>query len=219
MGMSGKPFLQLVSERRATPAFDGSPVPLADIEAILQAALQAPSSYNLQPWRFVVVRSIEGRKRLRLACYNQHKVQEASVVIVACGDADGWRNGDLDEMLRMGREGGMPESFLEQMRTNIPDYLSELPNLEAWLNRQVMMAFSTMMWAAESLGYDTAPMEGFDADKICTALKLPLSYRPVALLALGRAGGTGKYNGGRFSQTRTVFAEEYPRQLPEEQER
>jgi nitroreductase len=206
-----RPFLQIVAERRSTPAFDGTPVADGDLDAILAAGLQAPSSYNLQPWRFVVVRSAEGRRRLRMACFNQGKVEEAPVVIVGCGDADGWRNGDLDEMLRMGREGGMPESFLEQMRSSVPVYMREHPNMAAWLNRQVMLAFATMMWAAESLGYDTAPMEGFETEKVREALKLPLSYEPVALLAVGHAKGQGKYNGGRFNPARTVFDEEFPR--------
>ncbi len=212
MGSSAdRPFLQIVAERRATPSFDATSVPEEDLQAILSAGLKAPSSYNLQPWRFIVVRSAEGRKRLRVACFNQAKVEEAPVVVVACGDADGWRNGDLDEMLRIGREGGMPENFLEQMRGSIPAYLRELPNYSAWLNRQVMLAFTTMMWAAESLGYDTAPLEGFDAEKIRAALRLPLSYEPVALLALGHVKGRGKYNGGRFSPARTLFEEEFPR--------
>ena len=58
----------------------------------------------MQPWRFVVVQSPEQKKRLRAASYNQAKVEEASAVIVACGDADGWRK-DLDLMLELGREG------------------------------------------------------------------------------------------------------------------
>lgn len=210
-GEPNKPLLQIVSERRATAAFEPLPVPEDDLDAILSAGLQAPSSYNLQPWRFIVVRSEEGRRRLRSACFNQGKVEEAPVVIVACGDADGWRTGDLEETLRLGREGGMPESYLEQMRSHVPGYLREHPNLSAWLNRQVMLAFATMMWAAESLGYNTAPMEGFDPDKLRGALKLPLSYEPVALLAVGRSAGPEKYNGGRFSATRTVFEEQYPK--------
>ena len=210
---SERPFLQIVAERRSTSSFDSTPVSDEDLHAILAAGLQAPSSYNLQPWRFIVVRSPEGRKRLRVACFNQGKVEEAPLVIVACGDTDGWRNGDLEEMLRMGRAGGMPESFLEQMRSNVPEYLAEHPNFPAWLNRQVALAFTTMMWAAESLGYNTAPMEGFDALKVRAALKLPLSYQPVALLAVGRSQGERRYNGGRFSMTRTVFDEEYRKPL------
>ncbi len=212
-GHVDRPFLQIVAERRSTPAFDPEPVPEEDLQAILNAALHAPSSYNLQPWRFVVVRSPEGKRKLRAACFNQTKVEEAPVVVVACGDADGWRNGDLDEMLRLGREGGMPESFLEQIRGSVPAYLREHPNMAAWLNRQVTIAFVTMMWAAESLGYDTAPMEGFDTEKVRSILKLPLSYLPVTLLAIGRARGQAKYNGGRFSRARMIFEEEFPKSL------
>ena len=101
-----KPLSRAIAERRASPSFDGSPIPDADLQKILKAGLQAPSSYNLQPWRFIVVRSPEQKKRLRAACFNQAKVEEASAMIVACGDADGWRSGDLDEMLRLGRTGG-----------------------------------------------------------------------------------------------------------------
>ena len=70
----------------------------------------------MQPWRFVVVQSPEQKKRLRAASYNQGKVEEASAVIVACGDADGWRK-DLDLMLELGRKGGMPESYAAQARS------------------------------------------------------------------------------------------------------
>jgi len=208
-----KTLSQILRDRRATPSFDGSPISDADLEKILSAGLQAPSSYNLQPWRFVVVRSEEGKRRLRGACYNQGKVEEASAVIVTCGDADGWRNGDLDEMLRLGREGGMSESYAEQAKVTIPYYLGNHPNMPLWLNRQAMLAFTHMMLMAESLGYDTAPMEGFDEQKIKESLKLPLSYSVVALLALGKLKGTDKYRGGRFSMARTVFDEEYARPI------
>jgi nitroreductase len=204
-----KPFSQLVAERRSTPSFDGVALPDADLVAILEAGLQAPSSYNLQPWRFVVVRAAEQKRRLRAACFNQAKVEEASAVIVACGDADGWRNGDLDEMLRMGRAGGMPESFAHQAKVNIPNYLGNHPNMDAWLNRQVMLAFTTMMWTAEALGYNTAPMEGCEEEKVRSVLKLPLNYHVIALLALGRGKGQAKFDGGRFSMGRVVFGEEH----------
>ncbi len=207
--MTEKSLSQTISARRATSSFDGSPVPDADLKKIIEAGLQAPSGYNMQPWRFVVVRSPEQRRRLRGASYNQAKVEEASAVIVACGDADGWRNGDLEEMLRLGRAGGMPENYAEQAKTYIPEYLSNHPNLPMWLTRQVMIAFTTMMLMAEALGYDTAPMEGFEEEKVREILRLPLSYTVVALLAIGHTKGPGKFAGGRFSMGRTVSSEEY----------
>jgi nitroreductase len=90
-----KTLSQAIQERRATPSFDGTPIPPEDLRQILEAGLHAPSGYNMQPWRFVVVQSPEQKKRLRAASYNQGKVEEASAVIVACGDADGWRR-DFD---------------------------------------------------------------------------------------------------------------------------
>lgn len=208
-----KTLSQAIAQRRATPSFDGTPIPDGDLKRIIEAGLQAPSGYNMQPWRFVVVRSPEQRRRLRAASFNQAKVEEASAVIVACGDADGWRNGDLEEMLRLGREGGMPENYAEQAKINIPNYLSNHPNFPVWLNRHVMIAFTTMMLMAEVLGYDTAPMEGFEQEKVREVLKLPLSYHVVALLAIGHHKGNDKFYGGRFSASRTVFAEEFDKPL------
>ena len=204
-----KPLSQAIAERRATPSFDGVPIPGSDLETILLAGLQAPSGYNLQPWRFIVVRSPEQKKKLRSACFNQAKVEEASVMIVACGDADGWRKGDVEEMLRLGREGGMPENYAEQAKIAIPSFMSNHPNLPVWLNRQVMLAFTHMLLMAEVMGYDTAPMEGYEPEKVSEVLKLPLSYSVVALLAMGRLKGPDNFNGGRFAMARTVFAEEY----------
>ena len=208
-----KTLSRAIAERKATPSFDESPIPDADLLKILQAGLQSPSSYNLQPWRFVVVRHPEQKKKLRAASYNQAKVEEASVMIVACGDADGWRSGDLDEMLRLGRLGGMPENYAEMAKSNIPNYLSNHPNMPLWLTRQVMLAFTHMMLMAEVLGYDTAPMEGFEADKVHEVLKLPLSYSVVALLGIGHLKGPDKFLSERFSSSRTLFAEEYGKPL------
>jgi nitroreductase len=203
-----KTLSEVIEQRRATPSFDSTPIPDADLKKILEAGLHAPSGYNLQPWRFIVVRTPEQRRRLRGASFNQAKVEEASVVIVACGDKDGWRT-DLDEMIRMGREAGMTESYAEQARVNIPEYLGNHPNLTAWLNRHVMIALTHMMLMAEAMGYDTAPMEGFEPDKVAEVLRLPLSYEVVALLGIGHLKGPDKFNGGRFSMARTVFDGEY----------
>ncbi len=210
MPSSQKSLAQAIRDRRATPSFDGEPIPASDLRQILDAGLHAPSGYNMQPWRFIVVQHPEQKKRLRAASYNQAKVEEASAVIVACGDRDGWRK-DLDEMLRLGRAGGMPESYASQAANSVPAYLSAMSydNMSGWLNKMVMMAVTSMMLMAEVIGYDTAPMEGFEQQKVCETLKLPMSYWVVALLAIGHAKGPDKFYGERFNMARTVFAEEY----------
>jgi len=209
-----KTLSQAIRERRATPSFDGSPIPDVDLKQIVEAGLAAPSGYNMQPWRFIVVQSPEQKKRLRGASYNQPKVEEASAVIVACGDADGWRR-DLDEMLRLGREGGMPEGYAHQAQAAVPNYLSSFSSeqMKGWLNKHVMIAVTHMMLMAEVMGYDTAPMEGFEQEKVHEVLRLPMSYHVVALLAIGHQKGPDKFYGGRFEPAHTVFSEEFGKPL------
>jgi nitroreductase len=211
---TAKSLQDAIAGRRATPSFDGTPIPAEDLETILKAGLSAPSGYNMQPWRFVVVQSHEGRKKLRAASYNQAKVEEASAVIVACGDADGWRK-DLDEMLELGRAGGMPESYASQAKSSVPNYMSSFSEdqMKAWLNKQVMLAYTHMLLMAEVLGYDTAPMEGFEQERVHEALRLPMSYWVVALLAVGHLKGADKFDGGRFKMSHTVFGEEFGKPL------
>ncbi len=213
-----KGLSQAIAERRATPSFTGELIPEEDLKKILQAGLNAPSGYNLQPWRFVVVHTPEQRKRLRAVCFNQAKVEEASAVVVACGDLEGWRSTDLEEMVRLGLPNGMPENYAAAVKKSIPQFMENHPNQEAWLNRHVMIALTTMMWMAEVMGYDTAPMEGFEPDKVAELLKLPASYRVVALLALGHRKGADKYFGGRFKPSRLVFDDEFGKPLPFESE-
>ena len=214
MAKISKTLPQAIAERRATPSFDGAPIPVEDLKQILDAGLHAPSGYNMQPWRFIVVRSPEQKKKLRAASYNQAKVEEASAVIVACGDTDGWRK-DLDLMIQLGREGGMPESYAAQAGTSVTNFLSGFSSeqMHGWLNKHVMIAFTHMMLMAEVMGYDTAPMEGFEQDKVHEVLRLPMSYWVVALLGIGHLKGPDKYNGGRFEMGRTVFGEEFGKPL------
>lgn len=214
MATEVKSLAQAIRERRSTPSFTGEEMPASDLRQILDAGLLAPSGYNLQPWRFVVVQSPEGKRRLRAASYNQAKVEEASAIIVACGDRDGWRR-DLDEMLRLGRTAGMTESYAAQAKESVPAYMASFSQeqMTGWLTKQVMLAYTQMLLMAEVLGYDTAPLEGYEQQKVCETLKLPISYVVVALLAVGHLQGPDKFNGGRFEMSHLVFGEEYGRPL------
>lgn len=217
-----KPLSAAIAERRATQSFEHVPIHVADLEKIIRAGIAAPSGYNLQPWRFIAVREGGHKKKLRATAFGQAKVEEASVVIVACGDPQGWKDGDLEEMLKLAKEhgfGGAPEhAAVRQAVTNflggVPGSAGGVaPTFDLWVNRQVMIALTTMMWMAEVLGYDTAPMEGFEEDKVKTLLRIPARVRVVALLAIGKRKGPDKPYGGRFDLARTVFAEEWGRKI------
>src|SRR5215469_2234969 len=119
-----KPLSQAVRDRRATASFEDVPIHNVDLEKIIRAGLEAPSGYNMQPWRFVLVRDREQKKKLRQAAFGQPKIEQASVMIVACGDPQGWKNGDLDEMLRISAEHGLTDAAgQEKMRQAITGLL------------------------------------------------------------------------------------------------
>src|SRR5689334_20122893 len=84
-GVALKLLPQVLLERRATNHFKPKPVPADALQSILELTAQAPSGYNLQPWRFIIVRDPENRKRLQKAAMNQAKIGEAPVVVIAIG--------------------------------------------------------------------------------------------------------------------------------------
>src|SRR4051794_28593174 len=190
-------FSEVVDERRATLSFDGSPVPDEVMRRILEAGSKAPSGYNIQPWRFVVVESPEMKKKLREASFGQPKVEEAGAVIVCCGDLSAVRPQQLDRVLQMSEKHGFAREQNEKVKQIVTgtfsagagDAMGVAPDWAVWLNRHVMIAFTTMMWMAEVIGYDTAPMEGFVESQVRHALEIPENIRVVALLAIGRHKG------------------------------
>jgi nitroreductase len=76
-----------------------------------------------------------------------------------------------------------------------------------------MIAFTTMMWMAEVLGYDTAPMEGFFEGKVKSALNIPGHIRVVALLAIGRRKGPDKPYAGRHEMRNVCFCESWGKSI------
>jgi nitroreductase len=207
-GAPAKPLLQVLLDRRATAHFEPDPVPDDYLNAILQFAGQAPSGYNLQPWRFIVIRDAENRKRLQQAAFNQAKIGEAPVVVIFVGMKHAWRD-RADEVFREGaqRGAGNPAN-VDKYKQGAIDFLDTLP-MDVWVNRHTMIAFTTMMYVAESFGFDTAPMEGFDPAAVKREFKIPDEAEVVALLAIGKMKPPDRPYTGRFEINRLAFSEEY----------
>jgi nitroreductase len=205
-----KPITQALLDRRATAHFKPVPVPEEYLEAILRFAAQAPSGFNVQPWRFVVVRDADNRKRLQKAAMDQPKVGEAPVVIIAFAVREEWKT-QVDAIIREGaRRGvGRPEQAEEQIKT-ATEFLNSFP-AEVWLNRHTMIAVTTMMLVAEAYGLDTAPMEGFDPEAVKREFGLPQEAEVIALLAIGFAKEPDKAYGGRLALEEIAHEEHYNR--------
>jgi nitroreductase len=207
-GQPLKPLTQVLLDRRATSHFEADEVPQEYLEAMLKFAAQAPSGYNLQPWRFIVVRGEANRKRLQAAAFSQPKIAEAPVVVIAIGMKEEWKQW-ADEVFQEGpkRGFGKPENT-QKYQDGALGFLATLP-MDVWVNRHTMIAFTTLMLVAESFGFDTAPMEGFDAAAVKREFSIPDEAEVVALLAIGKAKPPDKPYGGRFELSRIVYAERY----------
>ncbi len=204
-----KPITEAILERRSTIHFTDEAVPDEILNAILQLGAQAPSGYNLQPWRFVVVRDEENRKRLQKVAFNQPKVAEAPVIIIAVGMKEEWQ-ARADEVFKEGAERGAgPVDKWEQAKNGAIQFLTGMQKMDVWVNRHTMIAVTTMMLAAEAYGFDTAPMEGFDAAAVKKEFDIPEEGEVIALLAIGRGAEPEKVYPGRFSLDRIVFAETF----------
>jgi nitroreductase len=204
-----KTITQVLLDRRATTRFKPDEAVSDEyIDAILSFGAQAPSGFNLQPWRFIVARDEESRKRLRRAANNQAKITEAPVVIIAVGvKSDLERR--AEEVLREGaRRGAGKFEAVEAAKRGAMAFLSTMP-MNVWLNRHTMIAVTVMMLVAESYGFDTAPMEGFDPEAVKREFGIPEEEEVVALLAIGHAEQPDKAYPGRFPLEQIVYSERY----------
>jgi nitroreductase len=184
-------------DRRATAHFKTDAVPQEFLEAILRFGGQAPSGYNLQPWRFIVVRKEENRRRLQKAAMDQAKVGEAPVVIIAFAIKGEWKT-RMNAIFQEGvRRGVGKAELIEKQKEAATQFLDAFPPA-VWLNRYTMIALTTMM-LAEAYGLDTAPMEGFDPDAVKREFGLPPESEVIALLAIGFAKEPDKHYPGHLA--------------------
>lgn len=165
--LSTAQLLEIVNWRYATKKFDPSRKIPADVWTKLEDALVlAPSSFGLQPWKFLVVQSPALREKLVGVSWGQRQVADASHLVVFAF-RKGLDNAHIDRFLKRQSEvTGAPLAKLEEGYGKIiKDSIggaAQSGRLDAWQARQVYIALGHFMFAAATLGIDTCPMEGLD---------------------------------------------------------
>lgn len=206
-----------IEQRRATRSFRSDPIPEAIIEEIFRLGIQAPSGYNLQPWRFIVVREQENKEKLKACAFEQRQVSEAPVVLICCGDRRMAQPDYIESVIKLGFDtGGLNEAYADVMRQKIPALFEKqfcFENVEAWTNRHTMIAVAHLMIVAKSYGVDSCPMEGFVSTQVKEAFQIPEEVDVCCLLALGYAAEPFKQYGGRFGIDQVFFGESYGEQF------
>ena len=173
--------------RRSIRAFTPEPVPEADLREILRVAGLAPSAFNVQPWRWVVAREPELKAQLGAAAYGQKQVTGAPAVIVLYSD--------MADVLAQAEETVHPgmASRREEVAKSMRGTWAARTDAEreSWGAGQSYIALGYLLLAAQSMGYATSPMLGFDAAEVKRVLDLPAHVAIPALVAIGVADEEG----------------------------
>lgn len=187
MSTGDHPFVDLIRRRISVERFDPEHT-LDDetIRALVADAAEAPSSFNIQHWRFIAVRRPQDKQRLLAAAYGQRQVADAAVTFIVLGDTAGVDR--LPEVLdRAVHEKTLPaaraDSWLEMARELYAD--PELSRDEAI--RSACLAAMVLMLAAEARGLASGALIGFDPQQVMREFAVPRCCVPVMLLAVGRA--------------------------------
>ena len=152
-----------------------------ELHELLDLAIQSPTSFNIQHWRFVVVKDPELRKEIRANGNDQAQMTDASVLVVMTADVDAWKK--------------EPQRYWKNAPTEVAELLvnwmgpfhegkERLQQDEA--QRSIGMAMQTLMLAATAKGYQSCPMIGFDHEKVAELINLPKDHVMGPMVAIGR---------------------------------
>ncbi|MHA1517114.1 MAG: nitroreductase family protein [Alphaproteobacteria bacterium] len=148
---------------------------------LLEAAIQAPTSFNIQHWRFVVVDDPELRKEIRALGNDQAQITDASLLIIMTGDVGAWQKEPVRYWANAPKE---VADLLVGWMGPFHEGREELQRDEAM--RSIGMAMQTLMLAAKEMGYESCPMIGYDFDKVAELIKLPKDHCIGPLVAIGK---------------------------------
>jgi nitroreductase len=187
-------LVEVMRSRRSVRQYDPQfVIPREDLEDILTLAALAPSSHNLQHWRFLVIDDPKGKEKLLPIAFNQKQIVEASAVIAVLGDTEGYRK--FGQIYGSAVQAGyMTEERANSIISQSYDLYANLPEDEAKrvVTIDASLAAMQLMLAAKAKGYDTVPMGGYDRQRFAEAFGIPQHYVPVMLVAIGKAAAPGR---------------------------
>jgi len=186
-------FFTVARERRSVRQYDPTfKMEESEILDILNVAIEAPSSSNLQPWRFLVIQDQATKEELLPIAYNQQQVVDSSVVIAVLGDKQAYKNADriYSDLVKNGMmTDEIKDTYVKSINQNYGDFPAERLSKIAMIDGGLVSM--QLMLAAKAKGYDTVPMGGFDTGKFVEAFNVPENLEPVMLIALGKGAKAG----------------------------
>jgi nitroreductase len=167
--------------------FDTADVMTADeVQALIAAAMEAPSAFNIQHARFLVVRDPQARAVLQQVAKGQPKVREAAATVVVLGDLRGAER--LPLIAERAREAGLLDAAGAAgfAAAGQGAYADKPAFARDEAIRSASMAAMALMLAATARGLASGPMIGFDPEALRREFNIDARYLPVMLIAVGR---------------------------------
>lgn len=176
----------------------------SEIQKLLEAAMQSPTSFNIQNWRFVLVRDKELRKQIRAAGNDQAQITDASLLIVLTADVKAWEKSPA----RYWRDAPKDVARI------LVDWMGPFYQGKDQLQRDEAMrsaglAGQTIMLAAKAMGYDSCPMIGFDQEKVAELINLPDDHVIGFMIAVGKSIKPAWPNPGQLSLDEVVIQDRF----------
>jgi nitroreductase len=175
--------IEAVYARRAVKHFDKDhAMTAAEERKLLEATIQAPTSFNIQHWRFVILRDPALRARIRKEYGNdQAQMTDASLLVLFTADMKAWQK-------QPGRYWADAPDEVAELLVN---WMGPFHEGREWLQRDeaqrsIGIAMQTMMLVAQDMGYQSCPMIGFDIDKLAELVKLPDDHVMGPMVAIGK---------------------------------
>ena len=192
---------QTLLERRSIKSYDPD-YKLSDqqFQQLMTNALLAPTSFNIQHWRFLRITDQAIREQLKAVAWDQAQVTNASEILVITADTQAWNKS--------------PERYWENTdqdkQTLLVNLLKDFYDGREWLQRDEAirsgaMAAQNIMISAKSMGLDSCPMIGIDFDGVAELVKLPEDHVIVMLLAVGKANDEAWPRGGQLAMEEVVL--------------
>ena len=175
--------IEAIYKRRSIKQYDPNhKLSLDEEQKLFEAMIQAPTSFNIQHWRFVILRNPELRAKIRKEYGNdQAQMTDASLLVLFAADMKAWQK--------------QPERYWANAPKEVADllvgWMGPFHEGREWLQRDeaqrsIGMAMQTLMLAAQELGYQSCPMIGFDIEKVAELIKLPADHVMGPMVAIGK---------------------------------
>jgi len=187
-------FFNVLNSRRSVREFDSSvEISEEEIRDILENAIKAPSSSNMQPWRFLVVTDPELKQKLLPIAFNQKQVAAASAIVIVLADLEMYTLSD--KIYGSAIEAGfMTEEVGNNFIANSTKMYSSLPaeRLKEIVVFDTGLVAMQLMLTARAKGYDSVPMGGYNRDQVTELFNISDRYLPTLMLPIGKAAGEGR---------------------------